>query len=422
MWALVDCNTFFASVERVFHPGLRGKPVLVAGSNDGIIVALTAEAKKLGIKRGDAVFKVRDIVDRNNVAVFSGNMMLYAAMSKRIVSIIKQSVEKVDQYSVDECFADLGGYDRYYDINEYMRGVADRIRLWTDIPVSIGIAPTKTLAKMGSKFAKQYPGYHSVCSINTDAQRRKALELFPLEDVWGIGPRSYEKLLSLGVRTPLEFADKPGAWVEKHFHKPGVQTWKELNGYPCIDTTEVLQRQNISTSRSFGQMVTDLDRLKSSVAYFTSSCANKLRAQGSVAKTVTVYVCSNRFREDLPQYFNAATKKLQVGTADTIELTKAALEALESIYLSGISYKKSGVILGDISSENAVQQVLFDPIGNRPERLDLSKTMDVLNHKYGLKTVGLAVEGERSDSWRVKSEHRSPNFLTDLDDILTVQI
>ena len=422
MWALVDCNTFFASVERVFHPGLRGKPVLVAGSNDGIIVALTAEAKKLGIKRGDAVFKVRDIVERNNVAVFSGNMMLYAAMSKRVVSIIKRSVEKVDQYSIDECFADLTGYDTHYNLTEYMREVADRIRLWTDVPVSIGIAPSKTLAKMGSKFAKQYPGYRSVCLIDTEEKRRKALGLFPLDDVWGIGPRTYEKLLSLGVRTPLEFADKPGDWVEKHFHKPGVQTWKELNGYPCIDTTEILQRQNISTSRSFGQMVTELDKLKSSVAYFTSSCANKLRAQGSVAKAITVYVCSNRFREDLPQYFNAGTYKFQVGTADTIELTKAALSVLETIYRPGISYKKSGVILGDISSEKAVQQILFDTIDNRPERLDLSKTIDVLNHKYGLKTVGLAVEGERTDSWRVKSEHRSPNYLTELSDILTVQV
>lgn len=422
MWALVDCNTFFASVEKVFHPGLRGKPVLVAGSNDGIIVALTAEAKKLGIKRGDAVFKVRDIVDKNNVAVFSGNMMLYAAMSKRVVSIIRRSVEKVDQYSIDECFADLSGYDTHYDITEYMREVADRIRLWTDIPVSIGIAPTKTLAKMGSKFAKQYPGYHSVCLINTEEKRRKALELFPLDDVWGIGPRTYEKLLSLGVSTPLEFADKPGGWVERHFHKPGLQTWKELNGYSCIDTTEILQRQNISTSRSFGQMVTDLGKLKSSVAYFTSSCANKLRAQGSVAKAITVYVCSNRFREDLPQYFNAATWKFPVATSDTLELTKAALDVLETIYRPGISYKKSGVILGNISSEKCVQQDLFDTIGNRSRRLELSRTMDSINQRYGLKTIGLAVEGERSDTWRVKSEHRSPNYLTELDDILTVQI
>ena len=422
MWALADCNTFFASVERVFHPGLRGKPVCVLSSNDGIIVALTAEAKALGLHRGDPIFKVKDIIDNNHVAVFSGNMMLYAAMSQRVQGIMRQYVEYSECYSIDEQFLLLDGYDRNFDLVGYMREMAARIRLWTDIPVSIGIAPSKTLAKVGSKFAKQYEGYRSVCLIDTEDKRRKALSMSDLSDVWGIGRRSYEKLLSLGVRTPLEFADKPGEWVERYFHKPGVQTWKELNGYPCINTEEILQRQSITTSRSFGQMVTDLGKLKSSVAYFTSSCANKLRAQGSVAGEITVYVCSNRCREDLPQYFNAATRRLQVGTADTIELTELAMELLESIYRPGISYKKSGVILGRIFSEGAVQQVLFDRIGNRPERLDLSKTIDVLNHKYGLKTVGLAVEGNRSDTWRVKSEHRSPNYLTELDDILTVQI
>ena len=422
MWALVDCNSFFASVERAFHPGLRGKPVCVLSSNDGIIVALTAEAKRLGLRRGDALFEVRDIVEKNNVSIFSGNMMLYAAMSKRVVSIIKRSVEKVDQYSIDECFADLAGYDSNYDLEAYMRDVAGRIKLWTDIPVSVGIAPTKTLAKVGSKFAKQYPGYRSVCLIDTEEKRRKALSLLPLEDVWGIGRRTCAKLLSLGVQTPLEFADKPEEWVSAHFHKPGMQIWKELNGYPCIDTTEILQRQNISTSRSFGKMVTDLEQLKASVAYFTSSCANKLRSQGSMAKAITVYVCSNRFREDLPQYFNAATWKFPVATSDTLELTKAALEVLETIYRPGISYKKSGVIFGEISSQDTVQQDIFDTIGNRQQRLELSRAIDALNHKYGLKTVGLAVEGGREDSWRSKCEHRSPNYLTVLDDILTVQI
>lgn len=422
MWALVDCNSFFASVERTFHPGLRGKPVCVLSSNDGIIVALTAEAKRLGLRRGDALFEVRDIVEKNNVSIFSGNMMLYAAMSKRVVGIIKRSVEKVDQYSIDECFADLAGYEAHYDLEAYMRDMAGRIKLWTDIPVSVGIAPTKTLAKVGGKFAKQYPGYHSVCLINTDEKRRKALSMFPLDDVWGIGRRTCEKLLSLGVRTPLEFADKPGEWVHRHFTKPGVQTWKELNGYPCIDTSEILQRQNITTSRSFGTMVTGKEQMKAAVAHFTASCANKLRAQGCVAQAVSVFVCSNRFRDDLPQYYDAATWKLQVGTADTIELTRAALSVLESIYRPGISYKKAGVILCDISSANAVQQILFDTVGNRPERHELSKTIDNLNHRYGLKAVGLAVEGARSDAWRSKSEHRSPNYLTELSDILTVQI
>lgn len=421
MWALVDANSFFASVEKVFHPGLKGKPVVVLSSNDGIIVALTPEAKKIGLHRGDPIFKVKDIVNRNNVAVFSTNMMLYAAMSKRVAGIIKQSVERVDQYSIDECFADLSGYETHYDLEEYMRGVADRIRLWTDIPVSVGIAPTKTLAKIGSKFAKQYKGYRSVCLIDSDEKRRKALSIFDLSDVWGIGRRTYEKLLDLGIHTPLEFADKPGEWVARHFHKPGVQTWKELNGYPCIDTTEILQKQNITTSRSFGDMISSKQQVKASVATFAASCANKLRSQGSSARTVTVFLCSNYFREDLEQYFNAGTYTFAVPTADTLEITQAAMQVVDDIFKSGIRYKKSGVILSDIR-QGCVQNVLFDPIEKREERLILSDSLDRLNQKYGLKTVRLAVEGEKKEVWKVKSEHKSGNYLTDINEILTVRI
>ena len=421
MWALVDANSFFASVEKVFHPGLKGKPVVVLSSNDGIIVALTPESKAIGLHRGDPIFKVKDIVTRYNVAVFSTNMMLYAAMSKRVAGIIKQSVDRVDQYSVDECFADLSGYESHYNLEEYMRGVADRIRLWTDIPVSVGIAPTKTLAKVGSKFAKKYPGYRSVCVIDSDEKRRKALSLFELNDVWGIGRRTYEKLLNLGIHTPLEFADKPGDWVARHFHKPGVQTWKELNGYPCIDTTEILQRQNITTSRSFGEMITTIEQVKASVATFAASCANKLRGQGSSARVVTVFLCSNFFREDLEQYFNAGTYKFEVPTADTLEITNAAMQIVDEIYKPGVKYKKSGVMISDITS-GCIQNVLFDPIDRREERLRLSCQLDRLNQKYGLKTVRLAVEGEVKEPWKVKSEHKSGNYLTDINELLTIHI
>ena len=421
MWALVDANSFFASVEKVFHPGLRGKPVVVLSSNDGIIVALTPEAKAIGLHRGDPIFKVRDIVNRYDVTVFSTNMMLYAAMSKRVAGIIKQSVERVDQYSVDECYADLSGYESHYNLEEYMRAVADRIKLWTDIPVSVGIAPTKTLAKIGSKYAKQYRGYRSVCMIDTEEKRRKALSMFDLSDVWGIGRRSLERLQSLGVNTPLEFADKSGDWVARHFHKPGVQTWKELNGFPCIDTTEILQRQNITTSRSFGEMITTIDQVKASVVTFAASCANKLRGQGSSAGMVTVFLCSNFFREDLEQYFNAGSYKFEVPTADTLEITDAAMHIVDEIYKPGIRYKKSGVMIGKITS-GCIQNVLFDPIDKREERLRLSFQLDRLNQKYGLKTVRLAVEGESREPWKVKSEHKSGNYLTDINELLTVRI
>ena len=253
MYALVDCNSFFCSVERVFHAGLRHKPLVVLSSNDGCIVALTPEAKAIGLHRGDPIFQVEDIVKAHHVEVFSGNMYLYAAMSKRITSILRHSIHQVENYSIDESFCNLTGYGGHFDLVGMMRDIGRKIQLWTDIPVSIGIAPTKTLAKMGSKFAKQYRGYKGVCLIESTAQRRKALSMFDLSDVWGIGRHTLECLNYHGISTPLEFADKSEAWVKSHLHKPGVQTWLELNGIPVIDTSEVVRRKTICTSRSFGQ-------------------------------------------------------------------------------------------------------------------------------------------------------------------------
>lgn len=422
MYALVDCNSFFCSVEKVFHPGLARKPVVVLSNNDGCIVALTPEAKAVGLRRGDPIFKVRHIVDQCHVAVFSTNMYLYAAMSKRVTSILRKSVCHVENYSIDESFCDLQGYDDHFDLEEMMRGIARKIKLWTDIPVSVGVAPTKTLAKMGSKFAKQYAGYHGVCMIDSDDKRRKALRLFDLADVWGIGRGTLERLNYYGISTPLEFADKSASWVKARFTKPGQQTWRELNGEPCIDTAEVARKKTICTSRSFGNMVGGLDSLKAAVATFAGSCANKLRGEGSGATSVTVFLCSNRFRDDLEQYGNAASARLLTPTSDTMEITNAALSILARIFRKGIMYKKAGVIVGDIVSISPLQANLFDPIANRPQRARLMRAMDELNHRYGLKTLRLAVEGEDKQPWKVRCEHRSPNYLTNINEILTIRV
>ncbi len=428
MYSLVDGNSFFCSVEKVFHPGLEGKPVCVLSSNDGCIVALTPEAKACGLHRGDPIFKAEDIVKRYGVQVFSTNMQLYAAMSRRITNILRRSIHHVENYSIDESFLDLNGYEKNFNLVELMQGIKDRIKLWTDIPVSIGIAPSKTLAKMGSKFAKQYKGYKGVCMIDTEEKRRKALELFDLSDVWGIGRRTFENLNYYGIHTPLEFADKSESWVTSHFHKPGHQTWLELNGIPCIDTSEVLRNKNICTSRSFAEMVSDLPSLKASIAHFAASCANKLRGQGSACKSVTAFIGSNRFREDLPQYGNAASATFVTATSDTLEITKAALQCLESIYVPGIMYKRSGVMVGDIVPSNPLQLDLFDTNRKRKERNDLMRVLDHVNQRYGVKTLHLAVEdtpisyGAFGGGWHVKCEHRSPNYLTDINEILTVKI
>ena len=422
MIALVDCNSFFCSVEKVFHPGLNGKPVCVLSCNDGCIIALTPEAKALGLRRGDPIFKEKEVVEQYGVKLFSTNMILYAAMSKRVNNILRSSVPRSETYSIDESFLYLDGLEKYYNLEDYMRRVVEKVRLYTDIPVSVGIASTKTLAKVGSRFAKQYKGYRSVCMIDSEEKRRKALKLVKLAEVWGIGKQTLAKLNYLGITTPLEFADKKESWVRSHFAKPGVQTWKELNGIPCIDTAEVAQRQTICTSRSFGSMVTDYDELQASVASFAASCANKLRGQHSLTSAVTVFVSSNRFREDLPLYANEQTRMLFIPTSDTIEITQAALAVLKEIYREGICYKKAGVILGHITDASCMQQHLFDEVKNRPERMQLMKSIDALNHRFGLRKIHLAVEGEEKQTWHGKSEYRSGNYLSDIQEILTIKI
>lgn len=421
MFSLVDCNSFFCSVEKVFNPGLEGKPVCVLSNNDGCIVALTPEAKACGLHRGDPIFKVEGIVRHYGVKIFSTNMQLYAAMSQRVTSILRKSIHHVENYSIDESFLDLDGYERHYDLVELMKDVKERIRLCTDISVSVGIAQSKTLAKMGSWFAKRYTGYDGVCMIDTEEKRRKALSIFGLSDVWGIGRHTLEKLNYYGIATPLEFADKSESWVSNHLHKPGMQTWLELNGVPCIDTTEVQRKQSICTSRSFGEMIGDLCDLKTSIASFASSCANKLRGQGSVCRSITVFVSSNPFRKDLSQYANSATETLLTATSDTIEITQAAIRCLESIYISGIKYKRSGVILSNIAAESPLQLHLFDTNTKRRERKELMHIVDTINAKYGVKTIRLLAEGIGKQSWHVKCAHRSPNYLTDIEDILTIK-
>ncbi|MDO4932327.1 MAG: Y-family DNA polymerase [Prevotellaceae bacterium] len=421
MYALVDCNSFFCSVEQAFHPGLRGKPVCVLSSNDGCIVALTPEAKALGLRRGDPLFKVQSIVRAHNVAVFSSNMTLYAAMSKRVTSILRHSIAHVENYSIDESFCDLRGYDRHHSLETMMRDIADRILLWTDIPVSVGVAPTKTLAKIGSRFAKKYPGYRSVCMIDNEDKRRTALGMTAIGDVWGIGRHSIPKLAYHGIHTALDLADKSMTWARSNLRKPEMQTWHELNGTACIDTTEAAHNQSLCCSRSFGRMVDDIDSLKASVATFAAGCAGKLRGQHTAATSVTVFLCSNRFRDDMQQYSNAATETLPVPTSDTMEITQAALTALGSIFRPGVMYKKSGVAVGGITSASAIQQNMFDNIPNRMERGQLMKAIDSINRRYGAKTIHLMAEGERGQAWQTRCEHRSGDYLTDITQLLTIR-
>ena len=300
MYALADCNNFFASCERVFRPELNGRPVIVLSNNDGCAVARSNEAKALGIKMGDPLFKIRDIVEKNNVAVFSGNFALYGDMSRRVQEVLRGYSPSIEVYSIDEAFLDLDGID--VDFDKYAKEISRECWRQTSIPVSVGIAPTKTLAKIASKLCKKYPKLKGGCYMHRQQDIEKVLKKFPAEDVWGIGRRMMRKLESMGVKTAWDYVSLPETTVRTLFHLPGFRTWKELKGIPCIEMEDMIEpRKTICVSRSFNREITDRTELCEQVANFAESAVSKLRAQGSVALEIVVFALTNRFKEKAPQ-------------------------------------------------------------------------------------------------------------------------
>lgn len=379
MYALVDCNNFFVSCERVFQPQLEGRAVVVLSNNDGCVVARSNESKAMGIKMGTPFFKVKHFVESGALEVRSSNYALYGDLSARVMSILAETVPHIEIYSIDEAFLHLDGISREA-VPGLCRGLVARIRRWVGIPVSIGVAPTKTLAKIASHFAKNYPGYKGVCMMDSDAKRLKALELTPIEDVWGVGRRLAPRMHASGIRTALDYVTRPESWVRSNFNIPGVRTWEELQGRACVEEDREERRKSICTSRSFADMISDEDELCLRVSDFAASCAHKLREEGSAAGEVTTFLYTNRFREDMRQYFPSATVRLAVAANSTHEIVGAALRAFRTIYRPEYMYKKAGVIVNAIVPADAVQSSLFDndeELRDRQERL--SKVMDAVN-------------------------------------------
>lgn len=420
MFGLIDCNSFFASCEQVFRPDLYGKPVVVLSNNDGCIVAMTKEAKACGIHRGQPLYQVRDTIEKNDIAVFSSNYTLYDNISRRVMQMVSERVQSIDIYSIDEAFMDLNGYD-IGKLTESMRRLSQDIRRGIGIPVSIGIAPTRTLAKVASKFAKQYEGYQNVCLIDSEEKRIKALHLVPIEDIWGIGRRNAKTLACKGVDTAWDLTLKSESWVQRILNITGVRTWKELRGESCIDISELPEKKSICTSRSFGEMVDDYQSLAESVSTFAASCAMKLRKQHTAARLIFVTIMTNRHREDLPQYFNTATIRLETPSCDSMEIVQEALKGLRSIYRSGYKYKKSAVVVSDICRLNEVQPSLFDDMEKRQTHMKLSHIIDSINQTNGSDTVKLAVQGNEQKRWGLKREYISPNYTTNFKELIEVK-
>ena len=444
MIALADCNNFYCSCERVFRPDLVGKPVVVLSNNDGCIIARSEEAKALGYKMGDPFYQMKEKLEAEGVAIFSSNYTLYGSLSNRVMSMLSHYSPQLDQYSIDESFfeVDKSIAAAFFQENQssektdsllhrYGARISSDVLRAVSIPISIGIAETKTLAKIGSKFAKKYKGYQGCCLIDTEERRHKALSLFPIEDVWGIGRQIARKLDYMGIRTAAQLADQKESWVRCHFNITTVRTWKELNGENCISIEELPQKKSICTSRSFAdEGISDKNVMEEAVANFAVRCTEKLRRQGSVCQGVTVFAWTSRFNNHVPEYTIHDSLVLPIATDAQDEIVGAALTILRARYPKSVSdrpycpdlslrFKKAGVILWQIAPSTPREQDLFDPINHeRPKAL--MAAIDAINHKNGYGTIRQAIQGTDC-RFDLKREYMSKRFTTDISDILEVK-
>ncbi len=419
MIGLCDCNNFFVSCERVFNPSLVDVPVVVLSSNDGCVIARSNESKTLGIKMGQPLFQIRDLVQQHNVVTLSSNHSLYGDMSRRVMETLKAELPSIEIYSVDEAFLDLSGVDVSI-LKNYGEKLAAKVKRNTGIPVSIGIAPTKTLAKIASKLCKSYPKLNGSCLLYKEADVAKVLGNFPIGDVWGIGRQSSKMLLSYNITKALQFKQAPREWIKSRMGLPGLRTWMELNGNASIlfDNRDV-DKKSIMVSRSFSKELYEFDDLHALLSRFVGMAAEKLRRQKSVAGQIQVFVATNRHRTDMPQYNRNEIVSLETPTESTIELAVAATSGLRRIYLKGYGYKKIGVILYDIRPSNGVQPSLFES-ANHSKHKGLMKQLDAINSYYGSGSVRLG--SQSANKTNVSSNYLSPRYTTNWDDIIVVKV
>lgn len=431
MYGIIDCDNCYVSCERVFRPDLKDKPVVVLSNNDGCVVARSNEAKKMGIKAGTPYFQLAEQFPNQKIVVFSSNYELYGELTSRVVSIIRKEAPAYFRYSIDECFVYLDGMEKI-DLKAWGEELHKKIKRSVGMPVSIGLAPNKTLAKMASHFAKKYQGYRHCCMIDTDEKRIKALKLYPIDEVWGIGRRYAARLEALGVKTAYDFAEHNQTWVKATFNNIVIErTWRELNGEDCVPNEEMAKKKSICTSRSFNGMITDLDGLRTHVSNYAARCAEKLRQQGTVASIVGVFLNTNAFREDLPQYWNFQEMRLVTPSSSTITIVKAANEVLQKLYRQGYHYKKAGVIVMGIGPNSPIQQDLFDINAEQFEKMKrLDAVIDRINKVNGTETIVLGSQQYTQKDGKgkanifanaIKHDYKSKNPTTRWSDIIVLK-
>ena len=419
MFALIDCNNFYVSCERVFNPKLNNKPVVVLSNNDGCAISRSNEAKALGIPMGAPAFKYERLFRKNKVEVFSSNFPLYGDMSSRVMSILSKFTPNIEIYSIDEAFLKFEGFENY-DLESYCQNIKDIVLKWTGIPISIGIAPTKALAKVSNRIAKKFPEKtNGIYLIDSYKKRENALKWLKIEDVWGIGFRHAKRLKNIKINTAYNFINLEDGWVRKNMSVVGLRLKKELEGKPVLDLEEVRSpKKAIATTRSFEGTITDYEKIKERISTFAICCAEKLRTQNSNCNSIYVFVRSNKFQKNKKQYRNGILIALPFSTSSNMVISKYAIQGLKKIFKRGINYKKAGAIVMGLDSSKNHQLNLFE--NENPKHRCLMKTIDHIQKREGQNKIKLASQDLRK-RWKMKQEKLSPNYTCKADEIIKVK-
>ncbi|WP_269223632.1 Y-family DNA polymerase [Flavobacterium sp. IMCC34518] len=418
MFALVDCNNFYASCQRAFEPHLRNKPVVILSNNDGCVIARSNEAKALGIPMGAPAFEFKNIFEANNVFVYSSNYALYGDMSSRVMNILTRYSPDIEIYSIDEAFLKFKGFE-LFDLQKIGLDMQRTVTKGTGIPISVGFAPTKALAKVANKIAKKYPERtQSVYSIDNEEKRIKALKWTKIEDVWGIGRKHAKRLQAKKVFNAYEFTLLPDEWVRKEMAVVGLRLKHELQGKPTLDLEQPKSKKMIATTRSFEKPMTKLEDIAERVATFTVSCSEKLRKQNSHCNMIMVFVHTNYFRKDQPQYSRNIIINTDFPTNSTIELNHYAQIGLQAIFKEGFHYKKAGVIVMGLTPNSETQLSLFNV--SNPKHQPLMSVIDKMNNSFGSNKVKFASQS-LGRQWKMKQEKLSNSFTTKIDEIFIIE-
>ncbi len=419
MFGLIDCNNFYASCQRVFEPHLIGKPVVILSNNDGCVIARSNEAKALGIPMGAPAFEYKKLFEDNNVHVYSSNYALYGDMSSRVMNILTTFSPEIEVYSIDEAFLKLKGFN-YFDLEQYGKTIQRTVTKGTGIPISVGFAPTKALAKVANKIAKKYPERtKSVYVIDTEEKRIKALKWTKIEDVWGIGRKHAKRLQAKNIINAYQFTQLSDDWVRKEMSVVGLRLKHELQGIPTLNMDTPKNKKMIATTRSFEKMYTKIEDISERVSTFTASCAEKLRRQNSHCNMIMVFVHTNYFRKDQPQYSRNIIIKTDFPTNSTIELNHYAQIGLKAIFREGYHYKKAGVIVMGLTPNNETQLSLFNT--SNPKHQPLMSVIDKMNKSYGKNKVKFATQS-LGRQWKMKQEKLSKCYTTKINDVINISL